>query len=219
MIIGVFGLPGAGKTTFLTCAAQHWLKGKYFMGIAPSKTVFTNFLCDGCYKLDFDKLGLYNFSDCNILIDEIMLLADTRNFKTFPEHLKQFFALHRKSLGDNHGVIWCSQYYDDCDKKIRVLTHKYYLLQKGVVFPFFSYVKPIIREMKPKKGSMNDSFILGAPATWRVIYRPHWYTNFDSYETALRALPPVPLIPWVDTSPKVDSALEKWRDVEQGVSP
>ena len=119
MIIGVFGLPGAGKTTFLASAAQHLLNGKKFLGLSPSKVVFTNFYCKGCYKLDFDKLGIYNFSDCNILIDEIMLLADTRNFKTFPESLKRFFSQHRKTLGDGHGCLWCSQYYDDCDKKIR----------------------------------------------------------------------------------------------------
>ena len=40
MIIGVFGLPGAGKTTFLTSAAQHLLHGKSFMGLSPSKVVF-----------------------------------------------------------------------------------------------------------------------------------------------------------------------------------
>lgn len=198
MIIGVFGLPGAGKTTFLTSAAQHWLKGRSYMGIAPAPTIFTNFYCEGCYKLDFDKLGIYNFSNCNILIDEIMLLADTRNFKTFPESLKSFFALHRKTLGDNHGVIWCSQYYDDCDKKIRVLTHKYYLLEKGKIFTSFSFVKPIIRDMKPKHGSMLDQFILGAPVTWRAVYRPKYYHNFDSYESKLKTLPPVELIPWTE---------------------
>lgn len=196
MIIGVFGLPGSGKTTFLTCAAQHWLKGKSFMGIAPADTVFTNFYCEGCYKLDFDALGLYNFCDCNILIDEIMLLADTRNFRTFPEHLKQFFALHRKHIGDNHGVIWCSQYYDDCDKKIRVLTHKYFLLERSKIFPDVSFVKPIVRMMRPRNGSMSDRFELGAPVTWRPVFRWKYYRNFDSYESCLVDLPPVELLPW-----------------------
>lgn len=210
MIIGVFGLPGAGKSTFLACASQHLLNGKSFMGLSPSKVVFTNFYCKGCYKLDFDKLGIYNFVDCNILIDEIMLLADTRNFKTFPESLKRFFSQHRKTLGDGHGVIWCSQYYDDCDKKIRVLTHKYYLLEKGKIFTSFSFVKPILREMKPKHGTMSDQFVLGAPVTWKPIYRPKYYDAFDSYETLLKTLPPVELIPWdVPSAPSAPPAPSK----------
>ena len=133
MIQGVFGLPGMGKSTFMTKCAVMSLKGKTFMGVKPKKIVFTNFECQGCYKLDFDKLGLYNFCDCLILIDEIMLFADTRNFKTFPEHLKRgFFAKHRHS---NIDIIWCSQYWDDCDKKIRVLTQKFYLMEKSKIFP------------------------------------------------------------------------------------
>lgn len=205
MIIGVFGLPGSGKSTFLTSAAVHWLNGKSFMGIRPAKIIFSNFYCEGCYKLDFEKLGLYNFADCNILIDEIMLLADTRNFKTFPESLKSFFALHRKTLGEGHGILWASQYYDDCDKKIRVLTHKYYLLEKGKIFTQFSFAKPILREMRPKHGTMSDQFILGAPVTWVPVFRPKYYKSFDSYESKLKNLPPVELVAW-DTAPLLTPA-------------
>lgn len=192
MIIGVFGLPGMGKTTFLTKCAQMFLSGKRFMGVPPVDTVFTNFYCPRCYKLDFEKLGLYNFSNCNILIDEIMLFADTRNFKTFPEHLKQFFALHRHS---NINIIWCSQYWDDCDKKIRVLTQRFYLLEKGKIFKDFSFVKPIYRHMGIDNKHMSDRYILGAPLEWSLVYRPRYYSLFDSYEVRHK-LPPVDLELW-----------------------
>ena len=120
MIIGVIGLPGSGKTTLLSKAAYNWINGKSFLGIPPGKYVFTNFNCPGCYKLDFDCLGLYNFHDSNMLIDEIMLLADNRNFKTFPEHLKEFFALSRRS---RLNILWASQ-SADCDKKITSYGNK-----------------------------------------------------------------------------------------------
>lgn len=37
MIQGVFGLPGMGKSTFMTKCAVMSLKGKTFMGVKPKK--------------------------------------------------------------------------------------------------------------------------------------------------------------------------------------
>lgn len=211
MIQGVFGLPGMGKTTFLTKCAEMTLKGKRFMGVEPTKVVFTNFECKGCYKLDFDKLGLYNFSHCLILIDEIMLFADTRNFKTFPEHLKKFFAKHRHSHID---IIWCSQYWDDCDKKIRVLTQKFYLMEKSKIFPQITWVKPIIRAMGVSDKHMTDDYTIAAPIEWKLVYRPRYYGKFDSFDT--EPLPPVELIPWETPCPVINS---RGVDLRKGAIP
>lgn len=193
MIIGVFGLPGEGKTTMLTKCAWRCLHGKSFMGIPPHSKVYTNFACPGCYQLDFDTLGLYDYHDCLILIDEIMLFADCRDFKNFTPELKWFFALHRHQ---NIDILWCSQYYNDCDKKIRNLTAKFFLLEKSNVLPF-SYVKPIIRAMGCKDNQMVDSYTLGAPITWNFVFRPRYYHLFDSYEVD-KQLPPVAAPLWSD---------------------
>ena len=72
MICGVFGLPRAGKTTFLTYLALRALKGKSLSvgharwrkkigEFAPYERVFCNFPIEGCFKLDFDALGVYDF--------------------------------------------------------------------------------------------------------------------------------------------------------------
>lgn len=194
MIIGVFGLPGMGKSTFLAKCAYKSLHGKSFMGVPPHSKVFTNFECPGCYQLDFTALGVYHFSDSLFLIDEIMLLADSRDFKSFPPQLKYFFSHHRHF---NCDVIWCSQYYDDCDKKIRVLTQKYYLLEKSSTFPV-SFVKPITRFLGAKKGQMLDTYELGAPITWRLVWRPKYYGMFDSF--VQKELPPADLVSWDEDS-------------------
>lgn len=120
-----------------------------------------------------------------------MLFADTRNFKTFPEHLKRFFAKHRHS---NIDIIWCSQYWDDCDKKIRVLTQKFYLMEKSKIFPSITWVKPIIRAMGVSDKRMTDDYTIAAPIEWKLVYRPRYYDKFDSFDT--EPLPPVELIPW-----------------------
>ena len=183
-IVGVIGLPGSGKTTLLAKAAYHWLHGRSFLGLPARSRVLTNFDCPGCYKLDFDSLGLYSFEDCNIIIDEIMLLADNRNFKSFPEHLKAFFALSRRS---NLEILWCSQRWD-CDAKIRALTERYYLL-KDSIFPGISFIKPIVHNMGVSRSKLDDSFAIAPPIAWKVLFRPYYYTIFDSYESKLHQLP------------------------------
>lgn len=176
-VIGVFGLPGMGKTSFLTKCAQTNLRGKSFMGLPVHGKVFTNFECAGCLKLDFDKLGIYHFEDSLILIDEIMLLADSRDFKTFPAHLKYFFSHHRHF---NCTVLYCSQYWTDCDKRIRGVTDRYYLITCSAFLPV-SYIKPILRHFDVAQGTIFDGYTLGPPITWKFVWRPRWYQYFDSY--------------------------------------
>lgn len=185
MVIGVFGLPGMGKTSFLTCCAQKNLAGRSFMGLPIHKCVFTNFECAGCYKLDFNKLGIYHFEDSLILIDEIMLLADARDFKSFPEHLKYFFS-HSRHF--NCSVVYCSQVWSDADKRIRGVTDHLFLISASTFLPV-SYIKPIIRHFDVSQGNIFDGYTLGAPITWRFVWRPRWYKYYDSFNQ--RSLKPL----------------------------
>lgn len=190
MIVGIIGLPGAGKTTILAAAVYEWLHGRKFLGIKPQKTIFSNFDCPGCYKLDFDCLGLYNFHDCNMVIDEIMLLADNRNFKNFPEHLKEFFCLHRRS---NCSILWASQ-HANCDKKIRELTEYYYILA-NTPFPNVSVIQPVHHQID----NLEDRYVRAPIVEWKILLRSRYYWLFDSYESRLHSLPPPDLIPWDDS--------------------
>ena len=204
MIKAVYGLPGSGKTTLLSVAAYKWNHGKSFLGIPPAKTVFTNFAMPGCYKLDFNALGLFNFCDCNIIIDEIMLLCDCRAYKNFPDHLRDFFALHRRSRTN---VLWCSQSWGDTDLKIKNLTEEYFLLEKCPVFSFLSIVKPIDKDLGI--GKMGDVYKIASPLFWYFLYRPRWYHLFDSYESYLHSLPPVELEMWDNFVESPNQALDK----------
>lgn len=191
MVVGVFGLPGMGKTTMLTAAAQHSLNGKTFLGLPAHDKVYTNFECPGCLRLDFEKLGKYKFENALIVIDEIMLYADSRDFKSFSDDLKYFFSHQRHA---NLDILWCSQMYDDCDKKIRGLTDHYYLLEKFSYLPI-SCVKPILRRLGAHNNKFADTIYMGAPITWTFIWRPKYYKMFDSF--VYRDLPPVEDVPWI----------------------
>ena len=93
MITGVFGLPGAGKTTFLTWLTLRALRKKpLYIGhlgfkkmIGECRTydkVYSNVPIDGTYKLTFEHLGKVDFSDCLIIIDE----ADYQNLSMHDYH-------------------------------------------------------------------------------------------------------------------------------------
>ena len=113
MITGIFGLPGSGKSTFLAQLAKRYQKMGY--------RVFINedFPVDGCYLYSWSDVGKFDMSNSVVLIDEVSLYADNRDFKQFHKALKQFFILHRHYHID---IVWCTQQFDGVDRKIRELT-------------------------------------------------------------------------------------------------
>lgn len=134
MISALFGLPGVGKTLILSWLGARAIAGKsinvrgFSCGYFDTyQRVYTNFPLEGAYKLDFDELGYADYNHCLMLIDEIQLFADCRNFKVFGDNLKNFFSQHRKDCID---IIWCSQSYNNADSRIRALTDRLYYLDR-----------------------------------------------------------------------------------------
>lgn len=60
-----------------------------------------------------------------ILVDEVGLVWDNRNFKSFPEYVKVYFKYQRQY---RHVVYLFSQSFD-VDKKIRDMTDHLYIVQ------------------------------------------------------------------------------------------
>lgn len=156
MITCYFGLPGCGKSSFLAKIAKKELKKirhdnklRSKKGQAVSKRrlkskykrVFSNYYLEGCLQFDFNDLGLYDFSDSLILLDELTLSADSRDFKKFNQALKEFFILHRHY---NIDIIYATQQYDGVDKKIRDLTFDLFYLRK---FMWWTYATRIFRTL------------------------------------------------------------------------
>ena len=203
MVIEIHGFPGAGKTTVLTMIAQRALQGKSTLGLPKTTQVFTSFPCVGCYQLDFFQLGKLNFHDCLIIIDEISLYADNRNFKNFSDALLYFFKLHRHA---NISLVWCSQSATDADKKIRGVTEKSYIID---AYGIFTAIKPIEKWHSVRDGEPKEVFRLGKLRSWKWCCRPHWYKYFDSYDRK-----PLP-----DFEPELwECDFQKSEPVEQAVS-
>ena len=182
MISCVFGLCGSGKSLLLAKIIDRVMHGKSanFHGLHVSShkhynRIYTNFLFKDCYKLDFERLGYYDYHDCLIVIDEIMLLADCRNFKTYGENLKLFFSQHRKK---NIDIIYATQAFDDVDKKIRNVTDSLYYVDDW----YFNCMR--VRRIKHcfSVATCSTSYEFTAPCDNVYLYRSKLYSLVDSYE-------------------------------------
>jgi len=177
MIYEVFGLPRSGKTTFLTSIAQRAATRRSVAALGRKyDRVYTNFPCDGCYKIDFDSLPYFDYSDSLVIIDEISLYADNRKFKDFNADLLYFFKLHGHYKMD---LVWCSQSLNDADKKIRDVTDTIFYL-RPLAFSFSSIVQ-IKHAIDFKDRQVYDCYDV-VPLSFRLFYRKKWYKYFNSYE-------------------------------------
>lgn len=197
MISAIIGSPGSGKSTCAAWICKKALKrpGKpvYLCGMpisAGHSQLITNFYYPGALKLQWDLLGRTYLKDALIVIDEIMLLADSRNFKTFSEDLKYFFSQHRK---DDLSLVYLTQSWDDVDKKIRNLTTKYFILRP---LPFDMYrVDSVNHYVDIEQARIVCGFQYGRSSFFfgRPIYR-----LFNSFAKINRteSTEPYPSIPW-----------------------
>ena len=199
MITGVFGLPGAGKSSFLAYLAQRASSGKsIFVGhrpfwalpigdAYPYQRVYSNFPIAGCYELKWEMLGYVDFSHCLILIDEIMHVCDSRDWKNFPEEKKYWFSMSRHYHAD---LVWCSQSYMDTDVKIRNLTAQLLYIQNAGAF---SRVTPVKKTWQINR-SIDELYTQLPPLQSSYILRRKYYHLFNSYTA--RKMPENPALLW-----------------------
>lgn len=124
-----------------------------------------------------------------IFCDEINLLWDNRDFKSFPKDLQHYFRLQRHY---KHIFIGFSQTYD-CDKKIRDLADELIIVQRiaRVWIRTKSYVKKVVvispqEDNSRDTANMTDDFIprgllydLTSPF---MAWLPYWVKKHDSFK-------------------------------------
>lgn len=178
----VFGRKGSGKTTLMNKLAQQYLKKGW--------TVFSDTDIPGCYQFDIKEFGLIMFPENSlILIDEVNLIWDNRDFKTFPKHVAKYFRLQRKY---KHTVYLFSQTFD-VDKKIRDLCDHLYLVQNFM--NCFSVARRVTKHItivhadKSAQGESKivddyriDSIFASFFGGIRITYIPRWAKYFKSFD-------------------------------------
>ena len=154
-------------------------------GKSPYKRVLSNYYIAGTHKLDFRQIGHVDMSESLILIDEISLDADSRDFKQFNHDLKQFFILHRHYGVD---IIYATQQYDGVDRKIRELTHDLWYMKKLGNLTYSTAIYrhiTITEESDIKMGYIFPrllAYIFNFKSNVRFCWRPRYYKYFDSFE-------------------------------------
>jgi hypothetical protein len=176
----IFGKKGSGKSTLLTKLAYQHIKHGW--------TVYSTVEIAGTYKFDIDDIGKrYIPPNSVLLIDEVGMIWDNRNFKTFKTEHRDYFKLQRHY---KHKVILFSQTFD-IDKKIRDLTDEMYLVVKRM--RVFSYAKRINKQIVLHKSSAEspsrldedlvfDPLLLFWMGSRRFTYIPKYISFFNSFD-------------------------------------
>lgn len=180
-LILIYGKKGCGKSTIAQkILYQHMKKGwKCYCNIGDSRM-------KGVTQVDASHLWEHEYREHSlIVIDEVNLLWDNRQFKTFPKELGAWFRLQRHHKVK---VILFSQ-TADADKKIRDLTDRVYLCRRwfDVLIVCTPYEKEIVYR-EPKQEGMQSGFMdvyekknfgpLGCLFCWL----PFWVRTHDSFQ-------------------------------------
>lgn len=182
MIKGYFGVPGVGKTTTLV--------KEYRKNRKKYKNVYSvNVDIKGCKRITKEDFRKYEFEDSLILWDEITLDYDNRDFKNFTKEDKESWLLHRHMGVD---IIYCTQNYENVDKKIKDITLELWYMSKSVVpiLSEFTTCKKIYRTININENTSEltlgyrfcnliESFFV---SNFKIIFRRKFYKYFDSWE-------------------------------------
>lgn len=184
MISCYFGLPGCGKTTILAKLAVDEQR-RIDRGISRYKYVYTNteILYPGIRLIHWDAVGVYNFKEALILIDEATLFADSRRYKSFPQHKIEWFMIHRHEFCD---LIYFAQFFDAVDKRMRMVTDRVYYVKKIPLLGLTTTMRiPKAIIIPDQTGDIVEGYrmpkLLERLFLMKVVRRKKYYRYFDSW--------------------------------------
>lgn len=175
----VFGKKGSGKSTLMVRLAYRYL--------ANGWDVYCTERLDGCYYIDYNDIGFKQIPPNSVLlVDEVGMIWDNRNYKSFKAEVRDWFKLQRHYKVK---VFLFSQTFD-IDKKLRDLTDDMYLCTN--VMRVFSWAKRIRRKTvltKPQGDSPArideelafDSFIFWPFGARVLTFIPRYAQYFNSH--------------------------------------
>lgn len=192
-LIFIFAKKGQGKSTLLTKMALHHLRKGW--------EVYSTEPIPGCHLISPEDIGYFEFPPHSlIVIDEIGMIWDNRNFKNFKPEVRDWFKLqrHRKCK-----VICASQSFD-VDKKIRDLADDMFLLQKK--FRVFSYGKRILKILDITEATGDsesrivdnlkfDSILWFWAGSRTLTFIPAWTKYFNTFAAPELGHKDFPVIP------------------------
>lgn len=181
----IFGKKGSGKTTYLVKIAYKHLKRGW--------RVYTNMsevTMPGVRHIDIQHIGDF-VPEANsvLLVDEVSMIWDNRDYKSFRPCVRDFFVLQRHY----HVKVYLASQAYNCDKKLRDLTDGMFLHQNFL--RVFTLGKRITRKItitestSEAESRIAEDLVICPFWNWTLTYIPKWARYFDSH-----AIPPKPFI-------------------------
>lgn len=206
-LIMVFGKKGSGKTTLLTKLTLRYLK--------KGVPVYSNVYIPGAYLFDPYDIGFKDIPPNSVLmIDEVGLIWDSRDFKSFKKEYRDYFKYQRQY---RHTVYLLSQSFD-IDKKLRDLTDQMYLIKCYCnVFSVARRINKCITIVHADSGTGEshladdmqfDSLFLFWAGSIKVTLIPKYTKYFESFNPpelppGQYALCPLPELPYSNRKEKL----------------
>lgn len=178
----VFGKKGSGKTTYMTkLAVQYHKKGR---------KIYSNTNIPYATVIDIRTLGQFvPPPESVLLIDEVGMIWDNRNFKNFRDDVRDYFKLQRHY----RNIVYLFSQTFDIDLKLRNLTDAMFLVTSPI--PILSVVKRIkrtivlVQPIADAEGRIADNLefvpfwqnLFGARAL-QITFIPRWAKFFDSHD-------------------------------------
>ena len=174
----IAGEIGSGKTCYATKIARFYIKKGW--------NVYTNYNCNGCFKLEPERLVDECYPVKSVLIlDEASLEHNSRKFSTISMGLLEYYKLSRHF---KNKVFLISQTFTDTDKQIRDLSDKVLFVRK-IIHGCISMPVNVKGKLDiDDKGQPTIKYKvgkLGAP-----YYLRKWFKYFNSFDKPNRAIAP-----------------------------
>ena len=173
----VFGKKGSGKSTYLVKLARKHLKKGWI--------VYTNMeelFMPGVRHFEIKHLGDFvPEAHSLLLLDEVGMIWDNRDYKTFKPQVRDFFKLQRHY----HVKVYMASQTFDVDKKLRDLCDGMYLHSNFArVFTLGKRItrRVVITESTSEAESRISEDLKICPFwEWTLTYIPRWAKFFDSH--------------------------------------
>lgn len=185
-LIFIFGKKGSGKSTLLAKLTYRYIKRGWSVYSTEAGTG------DIAEWIDPTKIFEYTFPERScILIDEVSLIWDNRDFKKMDKRVIEWFRYQRKH---KCRVYFFSQTFD-IDKKLRDLADDMYLVNKHFrVLAVASHMvrKPVVVHPGPDSPArIDDDIIIDGPLLTFFggkifAFIPYWAKKFDTLAMNVR---------------------------------
>lgn len=174
-----FGKKGIGKTSMLAKFALKYSKKGYRVFCTEKEVANT-------FYIPYDVIGKYWFPEDKpsvILIDEIACIWNSRDFKSTPKTVRDYFRYTRH----NHCLLIAfSQGWNDCDLQLR---NQFSYIYMGVRYGSFTIYKQIektcaLTQDFNGQGQISDSFKFVSKwksGSRKLIYLPKYRKYFNSF--------------------------------------